>query len=153
MSEKFYVTSSVFGTVLKWEVVSPVNARWCWCKDYPEAIKIADALNTARERDALRCELDAWHSVFGTTQLSHAQARLEAAERQGVLDKARMDNMKERIRQLETPKVKVPTEPGWYLFRVAGKDGRKHIYWMPCFDERILKEVAIEWLGPIKFSG
>ena len=26
------------------------------------------------------CQLDAWFSVFGTTQLSHAQARLEQAE-------------------------------------------------------------------------
>jgi hypothetical protein len=38
---------------------------------------LADVL---RERDELRTQLDAWHSVFGTSQLSHAQARLEAAE-------------------------------------------------------------------------
>ena len=29
---------------------------------------------------ALKAEIDAWHSVFGTTQLTHAQARLEQAE-------------------------------------------------------------------------
>ena len=33
-----------------------------------------------RERDQLRTQLEAWHKVFGTSQLSHAQARLEAAE-------------------------------------------------------------------------
>ena len=30
---------------------------------------------------ALTAELDAWKSVFGTTQLTHAQARLEQAEK------------------------------------------------------------------------
>jgi len=28
----------------------------------------------------LKTQLAAWHSVFGTTQLTHARARLEAAE-------------------------------------------------------------------------
>lgn len=32
-------------------------------------------------------QLDAWHSIFGTTQLTHAQARLEKAE--SLLDEAR----------------------------------------------------------------
>ena len=31
-------------------------------------------------REELLCQLDAWHSVFGTSQLSYASARLEAAE-------------------------------------------------------------------------
>ena len=34
-----------------------------------------------RENLELSAELDAWKSVFGTTQLSHAQARLEQAEK------------------------------------------------------------------------
>lgn len=33
------------------------------------------------EVESLRIQLEAWQSVFGTSQLSHAQARLEAAER------------------------------------------------------------------------
>jgi hypothetical protein len=37
-----------------------------------------------QERDELRIQLDAWHSVFGTSQLSHAQARLEQAEKQHI---------------------------------------------------------------------
>jgi hypothetical protein len=46
-----------------------------------EAVRSDDLLAVAvRERNELRTQMDAWHSVFGTTQLSHAQARLEAAE-------------------------------------------------------------------------
>lgn len=33
------------------------------------------------EADELRCQLDAWQNIFGTTQLTHAQARLECAEK------------------------------------------------------------------------
>ena len=32
------------------------------------------------EVDSLNTQLEAWHSVFGTSQLGHARARLEAAE-------------------------------------------------------------------------
>ena len=35
----------------------------------------------SKERDELRTRLDAWHSAFQTSRLSHAQARLEQAER------------------------------------------------------------------------
>jgi hypothetical protein len=33
------------------------------------------------ERSALETTLNVWHKVFGTTQLTHALARLEVAER------------------------------------------------------------------------
>lgn len=35
-----------------------------------------------RERDELRTQLDAWHSTFGTTQLTHAAAKKESLEKQ-----------------------------------------------------------------------
>jgi len=34
------------------------------------------------EAKALETQLEAWHKTFGTTQLTHAQARLEEAEKQ-----------------------------------------------------------------------
>jgi phage shock protein A len=38
------------------------------CKELEERVK------------ELECVIDAWHTIFGTTQLTHAQARLEVAE-------------------------------------------------------------------------
>jgi tRNA(His) 5'-end guanylyltransferase len=32
------------------------------------------------ERDRLQIQLDAWHTIFGNSQLSHAKARLDVAE-------------------------------------------------------------------------
>ena len=42
---------------------------------YEERAQLAE-----NEVTRLRIQLEAWHSVFGTSQLSHAQARLEVAE-------------------------------------------------------------------------
>lgn len=48
--------------------------------------KLKELLDKSEERklrievSTLGVQLDAWHSAFGTTQLSHALARLEAAE-------------------------------------------------------------------------
>ena len=40
-------------------------------------INIEEALRRISE---LETQLDAWHNIFGTSQLSHASARLEQAE-------------------------------------------------------------------------
>lgn len=35
-----------------------------------------------KERNELRTQLEAWHTAFGTTQLTHAEAKLQALERE-----------------------------------------------------------------------
>ena len=41
---------------------------------------MTDSTNPQAEVSVLRAQLNAWHSAFGTTQLTHAIAKLEAAE-------------------------------------------------------------------------
>lgn len=59
---------------------------------------VLDALQTALEviervRE-LETALDAWHNIFGTTQLSHAQARLEVAKQQSEKYREALEDVK-----------------------------------------------------------
>lgn len=55
-------------------------------------------LRAARERDELRAQLDAWARVFGSSQLTHAVARLEAAERRAEKAEARAKELEVALR-------------------------------------------------------
>lgn len=64
--------------------------RFCTEKEAIQAWnnRTAPADNRIKE---LECQLEAWHKVFGTSQLSHAQARLEKAERNAPAGMVRLD--------------------------------------------------------------
>ena len=42
---------------------------------------LTQAISDLKEYEGLKTILGAWHNIFGTTQLTHAQARLEEAEK------------------------------------------------------------------------
>ena len=67
-----------------------------------------------KERDGLQIQLDAWQSVFQTSQLSHAAARLEAAEKERDDARACLKEAMEEIRMVEH-------EPNYYRwYKAAG---------------------------------
>jgi hypothetical protein len=53
-----------------------------------------------KEIAELKCVIDAWHSIFGTTQLTHAQARLEVAEQTVEKQKREIVKLKEILNQI-----------------------------------------------------
>ena len=53
------------------------NGLRCKCSDKP--IELCEQLE--RELNEATTQLHAWHETFGTNQLTHALARLEAAEK------------------------------------------------------------------------
>jgi hypothetical protein len=61
-------------------------------------IEIDTLSRTVAERDTV---LEAWHSVFGTTQLTHAQARLEQAEKSVAQQEREIAAQMLTINQLE----------------------------------------------------
>jgi len=54
----------------------------------------------AEQIAALQAELDAWQSVFGTSQLSHAQARLEQAEKDVAALTARIKELEGALEKI-----------------------------------------------------
>lgn len=68
---------------------------------------IAQAIAEHFEGYIPRTELDAWHKVFGTTQLTHAKARLDEAEKR----------VYQRINELETELKRIGEE---------GENDQKH---------------------------
>ena len=66
----------------------------------PQYVNMDVAEKVEQERDQLRIQLEAWQSIFGTSQLSHAHARLEAAESQVDRSKLEVDELREDIRRL-----------------------------------------------------
>lgn len=70
MSEKFPCHDELCSTLIG-------HASACDCGLDALLARVAEL---ERERDELRTQLEAWHSIFETTQLTHAGARLEAAE-------------------------------------------------------------------------
>jgi len=79
----------------------------------------------AQRMDSLRASLaeaetalGAWHSVFGTTQLTHAKARLEAAERQRAVER-------ETVLPLPCPWCGVPA-----VTSCADPDASETVWWV-----------------------
>lgn len=59
-------------------------------------------LDVARKGDEYRIQLEAWQKIFGTSQLSHAQARLEAAEQQLVQARAEIERLRQWVNDLQS---------------------------------------------------
>lgn len=53
----------------------------------------AQIAKLTEERDELRVQMNAWHDQFGTTQLTHAVARLESSERQTAALRAQVADL------------------------------------------------------------
>jgi len=54
-------------------------------------------LDALRERDEAETQLRAWHSTFGTSQLSHAIAQLESAQSALLAEQAKNQKLRERM--------------------------------------------------------
>lgn len=69
----------VYGDVRESPTLSEL---WAGCKDAAPVLAAAHATLRALldEREHSRTALAAWHTIFGTTQLTHAAARLEKTE-------------------------------------------------------------------------
>ena len=71
---------------------------------------IAENLNLLRDQKnvwaesvvELEIQLSAWHSVFGSTQLTHASDRLDFAERKNQQLENQVERLNKTIRELES---------------------------------------------------
>ena len=75
-------------------------------------ISAEHARQLERELNQTRIQLDAWHEQFGTTQLDHAIARLEQAEKERNQAKAELD-----MRAEPNPNGTIAARMNWWKIR------------------------------------